>query len=326
MKKAIIMSQLNWIYIAFVGGIIILSALTVIGKMKKSSEYNLVSDIKIYLDNILKNIQLSNKAEMDIKLPDVDVIFECDSFSIKGQQSSGLPISDNIIFSPRILRDKMFGYSLYWNMPFETEFFSYVTSPGVKYYFIDEPYPKKLFFTFPDIDKDLINFTDSNDEIKRDSGEKNYMIRIITTSAPTINKEVSAIKIEVITDKETFPDSFGKVTFFEEESEASSFFMDKATLFGAIYSQDQERYECNLKKAMQKLNVMSNIKRDKITEFKSTFLYCPYDEAIGYLNEMIKATAPLKTDQDSLMKIYVTAKKIKKENLLLQRLSCPMIY
>ena len=136
-KKATVAINFNWIYVGIVGGILLLSALVIISNVKKSAKQELVFDTKAYLENIYKNIQLSKKSETSVKLPDVEIIFECNSFYFEDAELSNTPLTDNIVFSPKLVKQEIFGYSLSFFMPFEAEYFSYITSPGVKYVFIE---------------------------------------------------------------------------------------------------------------------------------------------------------------------------------------------
>ncbi|MFH2019873.1 MAG: hypothetical protein ABIJ34_00515 [archaeon] len=339
MKKGEFGFHLNWIYVTLIGIVIIISAGGLISSIKRSAEFDLLTDVKAYVDNILKNIQMNNDAESEVNLPNVDVLFECDTLTVRSTESSSIPLTDNVLFSPDKIKNNILGYSLYWYMPFDAEFFSYITSPRVKYTFLESPLSQKLYENVPDnLNKEITNHpTDYSDE-------KVYKIRYITFDyLPAINilgefphvsdKDVSAIKIEVIDDAESFPNSFGRVTFHYKKgnnfvADGQVYYFDKATLLGVIYSEDNARYECNLKKALAKLGIMATLKKDKIRVFSNDDRYknCPYERSMVVLNDLATLAGKAEVDQNTLKAVYDQSKLIKNENILLQRLSCPLIY
>jgi hypothetical protein len=302
---------LNWIYAGIVGAAVLMLTVIVVSNMQKSASYAIVSDVKIYADNAFKNIQLNHKTDMSFDLPSVNIIMSCDTFSVDNAESSTLPISDNIIFSPDMLKTKILGYSYVWRVPFETEYFTYVTSPGVRYVFIDSVRARELYDIFPDVNK---GFADAVEE-------RNYGTRYISFSGnPGIE---NSVYVELLHDHLSFPDSFGKVTYDDGNS---VHFMDRATLFGALYSQDSETYDCNMKKAMKKLSIIARMKKDKIVSIAPRYGHCPYGSSIEILESMILRSESMETTYTNMKRIFDLSKELKKENMMLQRLSCPMIY
>jgi hypothetical protein len=303
--------QFNWIYVIVVGAVLIIVGISIIGGIKKNANLALVSDVKMYVDNSFRNIQLNHNAQSEINLPDVEIEVLCDTFTVSRKDASGLPLTDIILFSPELLKDRILGYSLSFQMPYETEYFSYITSPGVEYVFEDSELGKQLYDLFPN---------NLNKGFEKDEKEKNYHTRFIEFEDTFDEQDV--LKITVMDDQENFPDSFGKISFGDEEA----YFLNKETLIGALYSEDFEKYDCNMKKALNKLEIISNMKKDKLEEFAGKYNNCPYGKAIMYLTEMMNAAKEEKTDVISMKRIFLLSKSIKKENMLLQRLSCPMIY
>ncbi|MEK6916329.1 MAG: hypothetical protein AABW92_01165 [Nanoarchaeota archaeon] len=339
LKKAEISLQFNWIYIIVVGSIILISGFAVVSNIKKTSINELILDLKLYLDTIINDIQLDKESEHTVMLPDIEIEFECNSFSIKDSEYSSISLLDNILFSPNIIKRTLLGYSLHWNIPFTTEFFSYITSPNVKYAFLDSEHSRTLMDILPNnTNKELAaQYKDYNEE-------KNYKVRYINFgNLPQDfsfgdfryidDGDVSILKINIIENEDSFPDSIGKITYYKKEDNSlrnigEINFLDKATLMASIYSEIPEIYNCNLEKSFKKLNIMATIKMDKLTEYSNNphLSSCPYEQAIDNLNNMILLTSNVKTDQNYVTQVYDLSKSIEKENKLLQRLSCPQIY
>jgi len=339
MKRGEFGFQLNWIYVTLIGIVILITAGTIISNIRQNAERSLLIDVAAYVDNILKNIQLNTNAESESNLPNVDIHFECDNLIAQASESYTISLSDNILFSPDTIKNDLLGYSLYWYMPFDTEFFSYITSPRVKYVFLESALAQKLYDNVPrNINKVITNQPTDY------ANEKVYKLRYITFDyLPAINilgefphvddKDVSAIKIEVLDDAGSFPNSFGKATFHNKKgnsfvSDGQLYFFDKATLLGIVYSEESSRYECNLKKALEKLSIMATLKKDKLKVFSQNPNYekCPYERSLVVLNDLITLSSKTGPDQNTLKAIYEKSKEIKDENILLQRLSCPLIY
>ena len=100
-------------------------------------------------------------------------------------------------------------------------------------------------------------------------------------------------------------------------------FIDEATLIGSVFSENPEMYNCNMEKAIKRLNIYSKIRKEQLTEFSKNPMnkHCSYDNAVSVLNSVIFAS-----EKKQLDKIYEYGLMLEDENIVLQRLGCPMMY
>lgn len=337
-KRGEIEVQFNWIYIAIVGGLVLVAAFSIIPKLLKSSEQSTASDFTAQLESMITAIKYNSNSENELNLLSTEFIFNCADFSLTHPTIGALSTENQPIFSPNIIKSRIYGYSLIWEMPFKTEYFTFLSSPGVKYVFKNSLKSKKLYDFLPNnLNKNIFS------EFSQIKSEDYYKIRLITfDSIPSTNlkfskdikdEDVTIIKIEIIKDQELFPDSFGKAIYYEKDSNSFKkikevYFFDKASLIAAIYADSPEYYLCNLKKAINKLHAVSMIKKNRIGYFvpMENLSRCPFEESIEYLEKMESLADNFQETEVYFRNIYDTKIKIREENLLLDRLSCPTIY
>jgi hypothetical protein len=338
-KKASIELSFNWIYIALIGGLIIIGTVIFLNNMRKQTTEELGSDVKENLNVILETIKDNPQGEQTIELAGSSLSFDCYGYGIEGSDSARIAFEEKAIFSPDLIKQQMIGSGNLLSLPFNKISIGYITSPNIKYIFYDSSASKQLFNEFPkNANAQLIS------NYKAFDNQNYYKVRYISFGSPPSiselgnidiinNKDIAFVKIMLLQDTTTFPESLGKVTYYQKSGNSfeligESYFIDKSTLIGAIFSENKEIYECNLAKALKNLKLSLDIDKERLTELsaKKNSLPCNYVKIIDDINaieEVIKTGA---ITENNLIRLSQLKKTLKEDNDYLKRLSCQLIY
>ena len=336
-KRGQVEIQFNWIFIFVIGVVILGIGINIIPKLQTTSEQSVSVDLQAHLDGMVSSIQYDLDAQNSFNLYGQEIYLSCNSYELKESDVMSASIENSIIFSPNVISKNLLGTAKLIEQPNKFAYASFITSPDIKYVLVRSSESDLLLKELPNnIDRVL---SSNINEIPK-SGY--YKLKIITfgnvpsaqgITADIGDENITLIKIDVLRDKDKFPNSFGVISFYQKnnnnfELTKESYFFDKATLVGALYAENQEMHMCNLQKAIKKLNLVSKINLDRTTSFAESpeLKTCPYEESIQKLNQFIQdTTEPLDT-KAYFEGIYIQSDSIRLENIMLKRLSCPLIY
>ena len=241
----------------------------------------------------------------------------------------------NIVFSTKQIEHKyLYTWSLDWNTPYKTASFLYLTTPSVKYYFVnDSGYIRELYNNFPkNISAELINASSS----LTDTGYQRYVfVYYNDLPAITINYDkVFGVKVNPSNDLNIL-DSHGELTFTKGNQfgeEEKSVYLGLPLIYGAIFSEDVDFYNCTLQKAMKRLKIANGLNKRRIEGIGSALPSghaCEplYVSPIDYSFPGIASNANDKPTIDNLKIIYEEAQSLRRSNEdLIRGYSCPLIY
>ncbi|MBT4022468.1 hypothetical protein HOF18_03730 [archaeon] len=351
MKKGQVGIQFNWIYILIIGGIILLAGISIVPKLKRTATESYVTDVKTYTDLILKTTQLNVQSENLVELGGARFEFTCGYYTIEESEIGHVEIRD-VIFSPDTISGKMLGYSKYFQLPFKSEFFTYITSNQVKYVLKDSPEMAALNTSLPsNIDKTTVrNYreidNENYDKIRYITFEENPRVSQLGSLKNIDDKDVSLVQITPIdpgfssfSNGDLFESrfkneyriyDFGRVTYYIKQGNnfvpiGDVYYVDEASLIAAIYSEDPTRYKCGMKRAFEKLKKVAETRLDRVEKL-SSLQQCPYSNAKVRLNEIIRLTTDIKHTKAHYNELYNYAIVLVKDNKVLVKLSCPPVY
>jgi len=346
-KRGLIELHFNWIFILIAGAIIFVFFINIVNKQKDLSEIKTSVTIVTSLESILTGAQVSTDTINIVDLPKVDIGFECNRYFIGAVPKQ---IKGNVIFAPSLLKGKkLITWALDWNMPYRVTNFLYLTDPQLRYVIVHDsatqPIAAKIYEELPqEMNKELIeNLNDFNNK-------NNYKVKFIflTTPGNTVltklsnmaNEDVTAINLTDIGTSNIIPNT-GTVGFFQKkeniwESKGTTYYLKKESLFGAIFADDIDVYNCVMKKAFKKLNLVSKIYSERSEKLSINYgvgdkCYSPHSSANTPLSSM-EITSAEELDnfpnnglpKMNAMKEYNT--NIKNENQRAQLFSCALIY
>jgi hypothetical protein len=319
-KRGLIELHFNWIFILIAGAVILFFFVSIVNKQISLSELKTSGVIVTNLESILTGAQISTDTVNIVEMPKSDIGFECNRYFVGSapKQTKG-----NVIFAPDLLKGKtLITWAQDWNMPYRVTNFLYITHPEVKYIIVNNAYDlgKKLFDALPDeINKELVDRTEVHD-VKYTN---NYRVRFVMFGNPAYplpsdftdvpDERISAINLPDLSGSSVI-EPFGKIEFLKKDGgnwnkEGSSYYLKKESLFGAVFASDIEMYNCVMKKAFRKLELVSNIyleKSKQLAEYYGTFgindLNCanPHSQAVNYLQTAVDSAEERTQDFDTI--------------------------
>lgn len=357
-KRGMIEVHFNWIFVLIAGAIIFVFFINVVNRQREFSEIKTSGTIITNLESILTGAQISTNTVNFVDMPKVDIGFECNRYFIGAvpKQTKG-----NVIFSPDLLKGKrLITWALDWSLPYRVTNFLYITDPGLRYIIVDnsENLGQKLYDELPkEMNKDLINESKLGDLIDKN----NYKVKFIflgnveldnsnTNGLKNLNKmpdeDVTAINITDLGDLNIIPTT-GTIEFLQKDgmtwqSKGKTYYLKKESLFGAIFAADLEMYNCVMRKAFRKLNLVSKIYLNRSSELADYYGIDNFDcanahsKAVSKLKEMVDDSEDRTKDfPDQIDLSYIkimldNAKQIGgtlgSANNLAQLRSCVLIY
>lgn len=285
-KKGVIEVQFNWIFVIFIGALILIFFTTLVIKSKSTAETRIQATISRDLAAILSGAEVSIGTVNTVAIPKVDIEYECDKFTI-GRIPR--PIRNKIFFTPDIIRGRyIITWALDWSVPFRVTNFLFLTSPEVRIVFLEntgEPKSRALANKIREVmpEKILYEFADTGNtgegpfngswqtEI---TDNNNYKVRFIfldpvgDSDPPT---EVATGPDPSLNDRDlTFvwiggTEDFGKVTYFKKQPGATVYtstqgwYIDDTSFLSTIFAEDGELHNCNMGKAFTRLVLIADI-------------------------------------------------------------------
>lgn len=286
--------------------------------------------------------------------------YACTSFySVKNQKLQGRSYSISPVFAPDLVKGtSMTTWTLDWNVPYRVTNFVYVSSPLVRYIVVkDSSNPtgdnaklaQAIYDAIPTQKIDGVEVL-FNKELVAVSGvggvvsKGNYKVRFIfvgasgeiTLASSFKDIEVSAININPGGTGKNI-DGFGKITFYKlnkntlklEPELLEANYISKASLFGAVFSENKEIYECNMKKAFNSLRIVSGT-----YEVRTDSIYNYYNPDKRSLCTYFQLYPQAKTFLASMggysildaSNIYSASKSLQNINNNLVKQSCMTVY
>jgi hypothetical protein len=346
-KRGLIELHFNWIFILIAGAIIFVFFINVVNKQKDLSEIKTSATIVTSLESILTGAQISTDTINIVDLPKVDIGFECNRYFIGAIPKQ---IKGNVIFAPNLLKGKkLITWALDWNMPYRVTNFLYLTDPQLRYVLVHDSNTQsiatKIYDELPqEMNKELI------ENINNFKNKNNYKVKfiflinpnnnVLTKLSNMANEDVTAINLTDIGTSNIIP-STGTIEFFQKkentwESKGTTYYLKKESLFGAIFADDKDIYDCVMKKAFKKLNLVSKIYSERSEELSTNYgtgtrCYSPHSSANIPIDSMKITSADELNNfpanglpRMNAMKDYNI--NIKNENQRAQLFSCALIY
>jgi len=348
-KRAVIELQFNWIFVLIAGAIIFVFFISIVNKQREFSELKTSGTIITNLESILTGAQISTNTVNIVDMPKIDVGFECDRYFIGPvpKQTKG-----NVIFSPNLLKGKeIITWALDWNMPYRVTNFLYITDPELRYVIVydddTETIARKIDKELPkEMNKELI------DKLENLKNKNNYKVKFIFLTDASDNdlndiqselkmpdEDLTAIELD-IGDSGIIPNT-GTIDFIQKNGtlwgREKIAYLKKESLFGAIFAADSEMYNCVMRKAFKKLNLVSKIYLNRSSTLADYYgidnIGCAsvHSYAVIELKKMRDASEEELNDfpigglgrMDAMMDY---SNNIKNENQRAQLFSCALIY
>lgn len=271
-RKGAIEVQFNWIFVMIAGSLILVFFFGVVQKQRELSDQKIANTLLTSLESIATGAGASIGTSQSVPMPKVGISFECSEecsceYSISGVSKD---YEDKLIFAPKAIegREIVF-WTLDWGVPFRVTNFLYATNPQSKYFFVSTAQSRASNFfkyinkTIPEkINADFIDF-----EEYTSVEDQNYVTSrfiFIDTPTPVMQSLHDSFRRADVGGVHMTPT--GQLTFFDKTSaralqfsQSASAYYKEASLFGAVFAQDLNMYECNMIKALDRLAKIADI-------------------------------------------------------------------
>ena len=319
-KKGVIGIQFNWVFILIAGVLILLFFGSLVLKGKEASDTSIAETILTNMQTIMTGAEVSVRTINPIKIPDKEIEVSCD-FIYVGDIRREIT-KNKIIFAPEVIKGRLLlAWALDWNAPYHVTNFLYLTTPDIKYVFIEplNDEAEELFNLLPDeINKkkeDLPNIKDTGN---------NFKIVFFDDSSPDVPSDLKSVSDKRVTAINIKSD-INKIEFYKKKSDifkidGEAEYLGNPMILGAMFSGNSEDYECNVKKAFNKLRIVSMVYEERTNTLRE--LYSGTGCTSYYSTTPFSINYPI----DSIAEIKSNIHSIETSNQYLQSSSCPTIY
>lgn len=338
--------QFNWVFILIAGAVILAFFFSIVLKQRTISEERLSLTLANELDAITTGASIAKGAAQRLPLPKAGIDFQCSddcacAFTI-GRVSKDN--RDKLIFAPKHIEgEDIVFWTLDWTVPYRATNFLFITNDRVKYFFVNDDsaesqqlvakvkalLPEQVnaaFVTLEDVD------CSDGDCVKNE----NY-VRVKFVFLNTDPNFGSLQLDDSFSDTELAAAHItpGAITFFKRVSKTSpdfdrttSFYAGDATLFAAIFADDEAMYRCNLQSALSRLSYVSSILETRVNTFRedpALLDHCSYNT--GTLENIGRVAAEQHVMlNEGISELPGLSATLIEENEVLLRQSCPTIY
>lgn len=344
-------TQLNWIFILIVGVVILGFFTFIVMKQKTASEAKFSGKVSQQINTILVGAKVSSGTAQVIPTPDLEIRFTCNDYYI-GPASQRL--GNRVVFAPEYLDgDELITWALDWAVPFKVSTFLYMTTPFIKYIVVgDGATAQKIYDTLPDkLNKvnvsyaDYMGLADANDKHVRfifvEPESQDPPATVLGVPSELVDK-VDTITGVVLQSKSEAPANGAMTAKFLKATpsgfEPQSFDPDEEfvcledeLMFGAIFSDKYDSYDCLVQRAYQRLNIISQIYKERLNHLADSYEYSAcfgkYNDN-QFLDDMITATDITKINSGNIDYGTLSESKssLREDNNRLQLWSCALIY
>jgi hypothetical protein len=360
-KRGDVDVQFNWMFVIIIGALILLLAVSFVTSQKKNADTIISTQIIRFTNSVITHSgSTSGKTEFITLQKDIGTTCSSDTCRPSGGCTSELyvmpkslqaSISTSIepIFSSSLISgQEMMTWTMDWTMPYRTTNFIYLTSDKARYIFVGEegdPLMGEIYAGLPATMNNKERVTSADLDSIRD--RNNYKVKLIFFNTDPIlpaslqnlpAKEVSAVKI---IPNSAAPTEIGSAVFYKKSGsgliqQQETFYLGRASLYGAIFAEDSESYICNLKKALIRLGIVSELYQKKLVSLPLNPDLNPvcipyYQSTIQPIDDIMDMLDP----ENDLMRnmqladaqaLYAASNQIVSTNNALKTKSCPVIY
>ncbi|MFP4523774.1 MAG: hypothetical protein ACLFO2_00465 [Candidatus Woesearchaeota archaeon] len=319
--------QFNWIFILIIGAVILAFFLTVINNQEKRADAEEATELVKTVDNVFTAISSNPDTVETFRLSDADIRFDCEpglsQYYIQG--AGPVDTKHQALFVPATVEGKeVTMWTQTWHAPFPVMVITHLASDRVTFLFVndtDTSIEEKLYEEMPDeFDKHLL--TEAQLEGVSEAGYDRYVI--ITTDddldVPTGIEDKAHVRV-ITSGNGQYPT--GEVTFKHDGTEEDGDYVTEPMLWGAIFTEDADTYDCTVAKARTRQRMLATIIKGRLDRLEEELEDTNCWTYLGSANDPLKKLAggdPLKDMADAMRSVESTNELIKRGP------RCPLIY
>lgn len=336
--------QFNWLFVLIGGAIILGFFFSLIANQASEEEKRTAQESTHELDALLK-VSLAARDTQKAVLFDKKILFSCDEISeyyIEGAFKHSR-YDYNVLFSPNELESReVIVQTLVFEAPFRTLPVVYVTNKDIEYVFVgNQAMINRIYYLMPENTTrrvipsgNLENYPNNNHDHtvfvlhKNDEHHLNKLNNFVKD-----NNKAYAVVIEP---GEGDLAEFGELNFYSHNpttgfvNEGDSLYLDLKIIFGGVISHDRVLYECNFKKVLQRLELLSILHKERMVYYG---IHSPekcqsnYAVAETYFEEIGQYAGKEEASVDDFRNLMTTINDLKAlQRYLITQTECPYIY
>ncbi len=355
MNKRGIELQFHWIFILIAGAVILAFFFSVVQKQRALSEQKLSITLASQMDAIYAGAIESKGTIQPLATPGPGIAFACSEVCECNYYIGTKPTEfrDKLLFAPDLIKDQdTLAWAIEWKLPFRIANFLMLTSPNIKYNIIyeagnqqSEQTHRRFLKSLPkEVNQEAFSsvgaigqFTPQGDLHTRFVflGVQPQSTSTLGLSQDFADEDVSGVYID--------PD-FKTVVFYEKVPDELSFnsfptiLAGDATAYAALTAADHQLYDCVMKRAFSRLNVIAQVQSQRAKALQAemdargrvecTYVQQDFDkvaQAAGGLATGVSFKDQVSA-QSALGIILGTQPELERQNNNLFRQSCPELY
>jgi hypothetical protein len=332
-RRAQAETQLNWIFILIVGAVILAFFTFIVIKQRAASEAKFAGKVSQQLNTILVGAKVASGTVQIIPTPDLEIRFTCNDYYI-GPASQRL--GNRIVFAPEYIEgNQLITWTLDWNVPFKVTSLLYMTTPFVRYVVIgqsaDDPEAVKIFNALPTkLNKDLFSTADYNTPGTIINANDRHVRFIFVNLGSLFNlpygfeeEEISGLAVDTVNRNVQFlvRSETGMIT-----SGPVHTYLEPEVLYGALFSDKASDYECLMKRAYERLNIVSTVYFEKMNTIAPIYDRTNCEGFYRNNQDFQGLISSTDTYPPDYAIIGSTKTKLEEVNTRLQLQSCPVFY
>lgn len=346
----------NWIYVLIAGAVILLFFVGVVVKQKESVTQQLGTEVTQIVESIFSAAASSESTKIVLDtagFADEELYFTCQNGTSEyGITGKGAPATDFVvpIFSPnKITSGKLFLWSLPYALPYKTANFLYVTAPTVQYVLVGNDVHAQEFLKESKSSQDAkfaISVVQVNDLNSYSPAKGMQALRFVDFTGSSVpggsplpaalqswgDEQVSAVvlsggRAEFLLKKGNVWKSEGFSPLFSLGGELDTVY------YAAIFSGKKEMFECNMRKAFQRLKHVAKVYQNKglalIESSAAQSEPCPV--AFSNLAQLLvlqqtQTGVCAEFYPEGCAEVVQAAAKLKAQNEVISHAGCPALY
>ena len=262
-----------------VGGFFLLLFFGLSTRQAESAQQRISATALQGISNIFEAARTGTSMSASVRIPYLTIQFSCETglfgdhiyseYRVGGfsRRIDALPT-----FVPGDLTgDNLVTWTQSWNIPFSVMNFLYIVNDQTRFFFIDDPSHSDVFNSIKDSFSSNIKseFLDSIDNPRFADFNDDYSIIVIFSDDESDPIDVEERVIETFSGNtrivQVVPENenFGKVMYYDADNFGEVQYAGRASLYGAIFSPDENYYECSMRKALERLSRVACIYHQK---------------------------------------------------------------
>jgi len=331
-KKSAIEIQFNWIFVLIAGTVIFVFIISLILSQKKSVDIQVSQDVLRQLATNIKGKQQLSNTFSQMETPKTTFTFTCDpadltsDFKISGSQREQLPLE--IIFAPKEFNTQTLNiWTLDFAVPFTVTRFIYITPPNMIFviYNKTEQYQTQSRLIYNTLPSNITKkFASTPAELdKALKGYTHYRVICIENECNGVTQDYIRITPNTLS-SDLF--GYGTVIYRNGASISSNInYIGAASLFGAIFSDDEKYYTCEMSRAFKQFEIKRSLHQKRIELLQTDlgngnicqFVLTPPSVILTNMKDKGLADA---------VDLYDFSNQLKNANTDLTFKGCPLIY